>query len=104
MNKFLEVINLEVPCVFILNDGTRLDLRGGVPKSGLKAYRDGFKNLGLLPGAEELFKKDKVSEVIGLINKAKRPQDVEILALAKPESVAVKDAAKAKLESLKENQ
>ncbi|PZO33194.1 MAG: hypothetical protein DCE86_05405 [Flavobacteriaceae bacterium] len=98
MNKFLEVINLEVPCVFILNDGTRLDLRGGVPKSGLKAYRDGF------PGAEELFKKDKVSEVIGLINKAKRPQDVEILALAKPESVAVKDAAKAKIEWLKENQ
>jgi hypothetical protein len=42
--------------------------------------------LGLKPGAEELFKKEKISDLILLIQKAKRIEDVEILALAKPDS------------------
>ena len=57
--------------------------------------------MGLKPGAEELFKKEKVADLIALINKANRIEDVEILALAKPESEKVQEAAKAKITQFK---
>jgi hypothetical protein len=64
-------------------------------------YKKGFPYLGLKPGAEELFKKEKIADLIVLIQKAKRIQDVEILALAKPDSEKVQEVAKKKLEEFK---
>lgn len=98
MNKYFEIVNLPIPCSFILNDWTRFDLRTGIPNNSLEVFKTGFKHLGLKPGAEELFKKEKIADLIVLIQKAKRIQDVEILALAKPDSEKVQDAAKKKLE------
>ena len=72
-----------------------------MPKGALPAFKNGFKNLGLKPGAEELFKKEKIGDLILLIQKARRVQDVEILALAKPDSPKVQEAAKARIEQIK---
>ena len=101
MHKYFELVDLPVPCCFILQDGSRLDLRLGIPKNALPAFKNGFKNLGLKPGAEELFKKDKISDLISIIQIAKRVQDVEILALAKPDSPKVQEAAKARIAQIK---
>jgi len=101
MNKYFEIVNLPIPCRFILNDGTRFDLRTGIPNNSLEVYKKGFKNLGLKPGAEELFKKEKIADLILLIQTAKRQEDVEILALAKPDSEKVQEAAKAKIAEFK---
>lgn len=101
MNKFFEIVNLTMPCAFILNDGARFDLRTGIPNNSLEVFKTGFAHLGLKPGAEKLFKKDTEGSVILLINKAKRIEDVEILALAKPESEKVQEAAKAKIAQFK---
>lgn len=92
-----ELINLPVPCVFILQDGTRCDLRGGFPSTTLKAYKEGLWCLGLKPGAEEFLKRESNEEIIRLIKTAKRAKDVEILALAKPKNKTVKKAAEEKL-------
>jgi hypothetical protein len=101
MNKFFEIVNLPIPCSFVLSNWTRFDLRTGIPNNALEVYKRGFKNLGLKPGAEELFKKEKVADLIALIQKANRIEDVEILALAKPESEKVQEAAKAKIAQFK---
>jgi len=101
MNKYFEIVNLPIPCRFILNDGTRFDLRTGIPNNALEVFKTGFKNLGLKPGAEELFKKEKIADLILLIQAAKRQEDVEILALAKPDSEKVQEAAKAKIAEFK---
>lgn len=86
-----------MPCVFILQDGTRCDLRGGFPSTTLKAYKEGLWCLGLKAGAEEFLKNETVEELVRLINVAKRTKDVEILALAKPRNKTVKKAAEEKL-------
>lgn len=96
MNKYFEIVNLQIPCSFVLNDGTRFDLRTGIPKNSLEVFKTGFRCLGLKPGAEKLFKKETEGAIILLIQKAKRIEDVEILALAKPDSEKVQEAAKAK--------
>lgn len=101
MRKYFEIINLDIPCRFILNDGTRFDLRTGIPNNALDVYKTGFRCLGLKPGAEDLFKKDKIADLIILIKKAKRIEDVEILALAKPDSERVQEVAKAKIAEFK---
>lgn len=101
MNKYFEIVNLAIPCSFILNDGARFDLRTGIPNNSLEVFKTGFQYLGLKPGAEELFKKEKIADLIVLIQKAKRIEDVEILALAKPDSEKVQDAAKSKLAEFK---
>jgi hypothetical protein len=96
MNEYFEIVNLPSPCPFLLEDGSRFDLQTGIPNRSLEVFKNGFAHLGLKPGAEELFKKEKVADLILLIKKAKRIEDVEILALAKPESEKVQEAAKAK--------
>jgi hypothetical protein len=101
MNKFFEIVNLAIPCSFILNGGARFDLRTGIPNNSLEVYKQGFKNLGLKPGAEELFKKESNATIISLIQKAKRIQDVEILALAKPNSKAIQELALTKIAEFK---
>ncbi|MBC5840762.1 hypothetical protein H8R23_05035 [Flavobacterium sp. F-380] len=101
MKKYFIIVNLPIPCSFVLNDRTRFDLRTGIPNNSLEVFKTGFAYLGLKPGAEELFKKEKISDLILLIQSAKRIEDVEILALAKPENEKVQEAAKKKLEEFK---
>jgi hypothetical protein len=55
--------------------------------------------LGLKPGARN-FSKEKISDLILLIQK-KRIEDVEILALAKPDSEKVQEVAKARIAQFK---
>ncbi|NRT11521.1 hypothetical protein [Flavobacterium sp. 14A] len=97
MKKYFEIVNLLIPCAFVLNDRSRFDLRTGIPNNALEVYKGGFKNLGLKPGAEELFKKETVKDLLSLIEKARRVQDVEVLALAKPDNAKIQDAAKARI-------
>ncbi len=97
MGNYFEVVNLQIPCAFLLKDGSRFDLQTGIPNNALAVFKSGFNYLGLKPGAEELFKKEKISDLILLIERAKRPEDVAVLALAKPESEKVQEAAKARL-------
>jgi hypothetical protein len=101
MNKFFEIVNLTVPCSFILNDWTRFDLRTGIPNNAYEVFKTGFEHLGLKPGAEELFKKENNATIIALIQKAKRVQDVEILALAKPNSKTIQELALTKIAEFK---
>jgi hypothetical protein len=101
MKKYFEIVNLAIPCVFLLQDGTRFDLRTGIPNNSLEVFKQGFHHLGLVPGAEELFKKESNTTVASLIQSAKSIQDVEILALAKPNSKTIQELAKAKIEELK---
>jgi hypothetical protein len=53
----------------------------------------GFPHLGLQEGAEKLFKKDSEAEITRLIRIARRPEDVAILAKAKPEDQKIQDYA-----------
>lgn len=100
MKKYFEIINLTVPCRFILKDGSRFDLRTGIPNNALEVYKSGFKYIGLKEGAEELFKKEKINDLIELIHKARRVQDVKILALSKPDNTRVQEEAALKVKSL----
>lgn len=100
MKKFFEIVNLQIPCSFILNDGSRFDLRTGIPNNSLEVYKTGFHHLGLKEGAEELFKKEKINDLIVLIRKARRVQDVKILALAKPNDAKIKEEADARIKIL----
>ena len=101
MHKYFEIVNLQIPCAFTLNDGARFDLQTGIPNNSLEVFKTGFAYLGLKPGAEKLFKKDSDGSIVILIKSAKRIEDVEILALAKPDSKTVQEAAKKKLEEFK---
>jgi len=101
MRKYFEIVNLKIPCSFTLNDGTRFDLRTGIPNNSLEVFKKEFPYLGLKPGAEKLFKKETEGAIILLIQKAKRIDDVEILALAKPDSERVQEVAKAKIAEFK---
>ena len=101
MNKYFEIVNLPIPCLFILHDWTRFDLRTGIPNNALEVFKGGFAHLGLKPGAEILFKKEPIASIILLIKKAKRIEDVEILALVKPDNEKVQEAAKVRIEELK---
>lgn len=100
MNKYFEIVNLAIPCSFILPDGARFDLRTGIPNNSFDVYKKGFHHLGLKEGAEELFKKEKVNDLIDLIRKARRAQDVKILALAKPDNAKVQEEAEARIKIL----
>lgn len=101
MNKYFEIVNLRIPCRFILNDGSRFDLRTGIPNNAYEVFKTGFRCLGLKPGAEKLFKKEPDSVLIELIRKAKRTEDVEILALVKPDNVEIQEEVKKKLAEFK---
>ncbi|MEN9907154.1 MAG: hypothetical protein RLZZ540_295 [Bacteroidota bacterium] len=101
MNKCFEVVGLTILCSFILNDWTRFDLRTGIPNNAYEVFKTGFKHLGLKPGAEKLFKKEPDSVIIELIRKAKRTEDVEILALVKPDNVTIQEEVKKKLAEFK---
>jgi hypothetical protein len=101
MKKFFEIINLAIPCSFILNDGARFDLRTGIPNNSLEVYKQGFQYLGLKPGAEELLKKESNETISLLIKNARRVQDVEILALAKPNSKTIQELALARIAEFK---
>ncbi|UOX35306.1 hypothetical protein LXD69_07245 [Flavobacterium sediminilitoris] len=100
MKKYFEIVNLQIPCSFILNDGTRFDLRTGIPNNALVVYKQGFKNLGLKEGAEELFKKEKINDLIALIRKARRIEDVKVLAAAKADNEKIKEEAEARIKAL----
>lgn len=101
MNKFFEIVNLPIPCSFILNDYSRFDLRTGIPNNAYPVFKTGFKHLGLKPGAEKLFKKELDSTIIELIRKAKRIEDVEVLALVKPDNATIQEEVKLKLAQFK---
>jgi hypothetical protein len=101
MKKYFVIVNLAIPCSFTLHGGARFDLRTGIPNNSLEVYKGGFQYLGLKPGAEELFKKDKIADLLQLIKKAMRIEDVEILALAKPDSEKVQEVAKARIAEFK---
>jgi hypothetical protein len=101
MKKYFEIVNLAIPCSFILNNGARFDLRTGIPNNSLEVFKQGFIYLGLKSGAEELFKKESNETIIALIQKAKRVQDVEILALAKPNSKTIQELALARIAEFK---
>ena len=100
MKKYIEIVNLPMPCVFILKGGTRFDLRTGIPKNAYDVWKTGFKNLGLLPDAVELLKKEKVSDLFRLIEQSKRNSDIEIIASVKPENEKLQLAAQEKIKSL----
>lgn len=99
MKKYFEIINLQVPCAFILKDGTRFCLQTGIPNRAPEVYKNGFHHLGLLPGAEVLFKKESQETILGMISRALRVQDVEILALAK-KTKTIKAAAALRIAAL----
>jgi hypothetical protein len=101
MKRYFEIVNLAIPCSFVLNDGARFDLRTGIPNNSLEVFKQGFAYLGLKPGAEELFKKENNETVISLIQKAKRIEDVRILALAKPNSKNIQELALTKIAEFK---
>lgn len=97
MKNYFKYINDGANRVFILQDGTRFDTRTGFPKNCLEVWKKGFNYLALLPEAVSLFEKEKVSEVIKLINISKSIDDINILALSKPESEKVKSAAESRI-------
>lgn len=98
MNKNFEIVNLQIPCAFQLQDGSRFDLQTGIPSNAYEVFKNGFEHLGLKPGAEKLFKKESESTIVELIRKAKRAEDIEILLLVKPDNVTIQEEAKKKLE------
>lgn len=98
MKRYFEIVNLPVPCAFQLQDGSRFDLRTGIPNNAYEVFKNGFEHLGLKPGAEKIFKKESESTIIELIRKAKRIEDVEVLVLVKPDNVKIQEEAKKKLE------
>lgn len=101
MNKYFEILEGGQGRVFILRDNTRFDTRTGVPSNAFKVWKNQTsKYVGLLPGAVELFQKEKVSELIALVNQSKRVQDIEVLASVKPDSTTLQDAAKKRIEFL----
>lgn len=101
MNKFFEILEEGKNRVFILNDNTRFDTRTGVPSNALTVWRkQNFKHIALLPAAVELFQKEKVSDLIALVNQSKRVQDIEVLASVKPDSTTLQEAAKKRIEFL----
>jgi len=101
MSKFFEIVNLPMPCAFQLQDGSRFDLQTGIPNNAYDVFKTGFAHLGLKPGAEKLFKKEPDSTITELIRKAKRIEDVEILALVKPENETIQEEVKKKLAQFK---
>ena len=101
MKRYFEVVNLLKPCAFLLKGGARFDLQTGIPNNAYEVFKTGFNYLGLKPGAEKLFKKEPVSTIIDLIRKAKRIEDVEILALVFPDNETVIEEVKKKLEQFK---
>lgn len=97
VQEAFEVVGLEVPCEFILQNGSRYDLRTGIPNNSLEVYKSGFPYLGLKPGAEEFLKKEKVADVVAMIKRAGRVQDVEVLLKVKPDSPQVQAAAEERI-------
>ncbi|MEO8532846.1 MAG: hypothetical protein ABI441_03815 [Flavobacterium sp.] len=96
MSKYFEIVNLIMPCAFLLQDGSRFDLQTGIPNNAYEVFKSGFAHLGLKPGAEKLFKKEPESILVNLIRKAKRIEDVEILVLVKPDNLVLQEEANIK--------
>lgn len=92
MSKYFIVVGLLVPCSFILAKNKRFDLSTGIPNNALEVYKSGFRYLGLKPGAEILFKKSSVGEIIHMIKYTRRIEDVEILSKVR-EHVKIKEEA-----------
>lgn len=97
MNKYFIFINGGENRVFILQDGTRFDTRTGFPNNCLDVWKKGFNYLALKPEAVALFQKEKVSELIRLINISKNIDDINILASVKPDNSSVKSAAESRI-------
>lgn len=98
--KYFEVLGL--PRVYISPRLGRVDLRLSFSEEkAIACYKDkNFPYIGLKEGAEILFAKEKVDTILFLISKATRSIDVEILALAKPESKKVIEAVELRLKEL----
>jgi hypothetical protein len=39
MKKYFEIVNLAIPCAFVLTDGARFDLRTGIPNNSLEVFK-----------------------------------------------------------------
>jgi hypothetical protein len=61
MKKYFEIVNLAIPCAFVLTDGARFDLRTGIPNNSLEVFKTGFAHLGLKPGARNFSKKKRLA-------------------------------------------
>lgn len=97
MNKYFEIVTQNGAGKFILNDWTRIDLRLGIPKEALHAFKDPkFEHLGLLPEAEEILKKESKESLLSMIKNARRIEDLEILAKVYPKSQQLLKAAEVK--------
>lgn len=101
MSKYIKVLPYGINRVFILKDGTRLDLRiGGVPFNAFDIWKSGiFKYFALLPEAVELLKKEKTETLIALINKSINVEDIKIIASAK-EGKKLQESAEARIQFL----
>ena len=101
MRKYFKIVNLEIPCSFILHGGARFDLRTGIPNNALSVWRTGrFKYLALLPEAAELLSKEKITDLISIIQLSKNIEDIKIVATAKPDSTKLQEAAEARIKFL----
>ncbi len=96
MNKFFCIVNLPKPCPFILQNGQRFCLQLGIPNSSYEVFKTGFAHLGLLPGAEKLFKKESEVTILNLIQTAKRIEDLEVLANIFPKNKKLQKAVEVK--------
>lgn len=96
MNKYFEIVNLPKPCPFILTDGSRFCLQTGIPNNAYEVFKTNFDHLGLKSGAEVLFKKEPIDVLLKLINKARRIEDLEVLAMVKPKNKTLQKAVEVK--------
>lgn len=96
MHKYFEIVNLLIPCPFLLKDGSRFCLQTGIPNRAPAVYKMGFPHLGLKPGAEVLFKNEPTEVLLKLIGNARRIEDLEILAKIKPKNKTLLKAAEVK--------
>ena len=104
MNKYFEILPGGENRLFILQNGQRFDTRTGIPNTSLEVWKGGkFKYLGLKPEAAELFKKEKIQDLIKLMHQCRRVEDIQVLALVKPESTSLQEAATASINKLTNN-
>lgn len=78
---YFELIHT-MPRAFILPNNRKIDFSLGIPFDALDLYKDGFPYLGLKEGAEVLFKNEKIEDLMNLIDKSQRKEDVIILGKA----------------------
>lgn len=100
MRRYLKIVNLEIPCAFILPGGARFCLQTGIPNNAYEVWKSGFYWLALLPDAVDLLKKEKSQTILDLIQKSKCISDIEIIASAKKESKKIQEAAELRIKFL----